>query len=275
MNSKLLTTQEPALLAMPLELRLFTLQNCVSASPYNRGIGGSFYSNNKKTWNYTEDRTIRVSDHWNFYSQGTTHCITDLDNSKIAGQWVVAEYRAETGMWHVISADQRDLTALEKRNYRIGIKSFQDQLITIKRDVRARHAAAIRRMEKRKAKQKAENRLADIKGGFIFHHGYVTDYGRRAGGYYWSVNENVNGMVYSESACRTNGRKVNSYYEIDLREFLKEISPIKNELAQVMMMPDYDTYKNCIKPEIVVAVEKAELFGMKNEELTAIKKTLK
>lgn len=140
-----------SILVMPQELRTFTLQNCISASPYNKGYSGSFYNTNEKSWDYTPDGTIRVSDHWNFYSQGTIHCITDIDDKKIVGKWVVAQYSASTNRWNVISADEKDFTALQKNALRAKQKSVIDPLVenankrsTLLAKIRAERRAAAR-----------------------------------------------------------------------------------------------------------------------------------
>ena len=45
----------------------------ISKSPYS----DSFYNIEGKTWGNTPQGIIRISDHWNFYSQGERHCVTD------------------------------------------------------------------------------------------------------------------------------------------------------------------------------------------------------
>ncbi len=44
-------------------------------------ISNSFYSK-QKGWNITHDGTIRISDHWNFFARGTTHCKTVQEGFK-------------------------------------------------------------------------------------------------------------------------------------------------------------------------------------------------
>jgi hypothetical protein len=44
----------------------------IKQSPYSN----SYYDTNTKSWNYTEDKSYRISDHWNFTSNGEIHCET-------------------------------------------------------------------------------------------------------------------------------------------------------------------------------------------------------
>lgn len=77
------------LLTMPVELRRFVLNKCTHSSPYNRTESGSYYNTADKSWDYTPDGSIRVSDHWNFPSRGNIHCKTDVPDSKLIGKWAI------------------------------------------------------------------------------------------------------------------------------------------------------------------------------------------
>lgn len=77
-----------ASLTMPQELvDSINSWNEIHKSPY----GDSFYDSGDKSWDYTRPGSLRVADHWNFYSHGKYHCQTDKDveNNKT---WVIAKY---------------------------------------------------------------------------------------------------------------------------------------------------------------------------------------
>lgn len=44
----------------------------IKQSPYSY----SYYNSENKSWNFTEDKSYRISDHWNFISNGEKHCET-------------------------------------------------------------------------------------------------------------------------------------------------------------------------------------------------------
>lgn len=124
---KNLIKTQTSLLTMPIDLFNFAMKTIKSSSPYNRYSGGSFYSQEEKSWDFTPENTIRISDHWNFYSRGKTHCVTDIDDSLLIGKWVVAQYNNELDIYNVISIDEKDFTALRKREARQN-NTFTDQL---------------------------------------------------------------------------------------------------------------------------------------------------
>ncbi len=67
----------------------------VSKSPY----GDSYYSATGITWDYKPEGVLRIADHWNWYSQGEQHCVTDVPVENNT-HWTLAQYR--DGVWHVI-----------------------------------------------------------------------------------------------------------------------------------------------------------------------------
>jgi hypothetical protein len=86
--------------------------NILFKSPYSN----SFYSNGKKTWNYTEIGTIRISDHWNFLSQNKIHCKTSSDVCK--NHWSICIYNDKKGMYDVLLSVPFSNEIREKRNNR-------------------------------------------------------------------------------------------------------------------------------------------------------------
>lgn len=66
----------------------------ISKSPYSY----SFYNDPCKSWDYTTEKTLRISDHWNFRSRGQLHSETDKEVKQ--GNWILAQYN--NGIWKVI-----------------------------------------------------------------------------------------------------------------------------------------------------------------------------
>lgn len=152
---------ESGLLVMPIELRHFAIQNVKSSSPYNRYGSGSFYTEEGKTWDFTPEGTIRISDHWNFYSQGKDHCKTDIDNELLIGKWAVGKWDSILQIYQIISIDEKVFDDLQKREERQSNKNYVDQLI-IASEKRIVLASKI------KAKKEAKARALKIKRGNLW-----------------------------------------------------------------------------------------------------------
>jgi hypothetical protein len=62
-----------------------------SKSPYSN----SFYNlaTGKKDWGHTPEGSLRISDHWNFKSEGEIHCPTDRPAKNNGSQWCLAQWR--------------------------------------------------------------------------------------------------------------------------------------------------------------------------------------
>lgn len=154
-----LSYQALAILTMPVELRQFVINNCQFPSPFNKVNSGSFYSKEGKSWNYTPEGTIRVSDHWNFYSRGEVHCTTDVPAEKLIGKWAVGQYNTETGIYNIIALDEKDYTALNKYHERAAASQQTEDVSELKRkrlakaaEIKKQKAAAIRAEKIRKGK---------------------------------------------------------------------------------------------------------------------------
>ena len=65
----------------------------VSKSPY----GMSFYNSNDIDWGYKPENSLRISDHWNFESDGQIHCPTDCE---FENGWALAEFK--NGVYHIL-----------------------------------------------------------------------------------------------------------------------------------------------------------------------------
>lgn len=157
-----------AVLTMPEALRLFVIKEANNKSPYNGETTGSFYDCDDKSWDYTPDGSIRVSDHWNFYSRGKYHCLTDIPNERIEGKWVTARYNAATGLYHVIAIDEKDMTAYQLHNQRYSSKQEEIDYNSLawKRQCKAEQ---IRKEKKAKIRaQKIRNGFMNLKGPRIW-----------------------------------------------------------------------------------------------------------
>lgn len=211
---------DSAILAMPSFLRKEVLTSFASASPYNRYASGSYYSKEGKTWEHTPENLIRVSDHWNFFSQGQRHCVTDRPVD--AGTWSVGIYDSISKIYKITNSYKKDFTALKIREKRKESKP-KDILIQIKEKVRAKNEKKLKLVERKKRKDEATKRAEAIAAGHIYYFGTWTEYYSRAGGrgkrYFSSSVFDKSGKVNSESACRTNGKLIKNYIEIDKRDY--------------------------------------------------------
>lgn len=66
----------------------------VNKSPYSM----SFY-NEEVDWNYKPQGSLRISDHWNFYSEGEKHCELE-ETSEYTQKWLMCEFR--NGKYHIL-----------------------------------------------------------------------------------------------------------------------------------------------------------------------------
>lgn len=69
----------------------------INKSPYS----DTFYSSTDVDWGHKPDKSYRVSDHWNFISQGNKHCETDdkvQNNSHIS----IGQYNKETNTYKIL-----------------------------------------------------------------------------------------------------------------------------------------------------------------------------
>jgi hypothetical protein len=69
----------------------------INKSPYS----DTFYSSTDIGWNHKPDKSYRVSDHWNFTTQGNKHCITDEsvpNNTHIS----IGQYNKDTKTYKII-----------------------------------------------------------------------------------------------------------------------------------------------------------------------------
>lgn len=182
---------DSGILAMPAPLRTFAITNVKSASPYNGYLSGSYYTQECKSWDYTPPDTIRISDHWNFYSRGELHCqtIQPVEN----GYWSVGRYNPALDKYDIYQTYDKDYTEIKKREERQLAKQFIDNLI---------QASRIRTAKAREISwaKKAAQRVIDIKNGNIhvsFNHRVWKKGGK---GHYNLVGEEmIQGILTWES----------------------------------------------------------------------------
>lgn len=87
--------------------------NFCQKSPYS----DSFYTKGEITWGNKPEGSLRLSDHWNFESEGETHC--KLDNtSEYLQKWLVCEYH--NGTYHIV--EEVFTTEEEAREARLSEK---------------------------------------------------------------------------------------------------------------------------------------------------------
>lgn len=60
----------------------------INKSPYSL----TFYNVPEVTWDYKPEGSLRISDHWNFVSHGTKHCLLDNTEKTIQNNWILAKY---------------------------------------------------------------------------------------------------------------------------------------------------------------------------------------
>jgi hypothetical protein len=64
----------------------------VSKSPYSE----SFYNSKEISWGSKPEGSLRISDHWNFESNGSVHCKINTSDEYIGGIWILARYENGT-----------------------------------------------------------------------------------------------------------------------------------------------------------------------------------
>ena len=133
-NSKLFLKIGNPIRTMPVELiRLMIKDDILNPSPYNGFMSGSWYNNNLKSWDFTAPGTIRVSDHWNFASEGRVHCVTHQPIE--SGGWYVGNYDGDSGIYNIIKSfpkkelrkkDNTPSKSLKTRVYDIKMKEWDN-----------------------------------------------------------------------------------------------------------------------------------------------------
>ena len=147
----------PAIATMPKELILFIKeQEEVHKSPYS----DSFYNSSDISWHHKPEGSIRISDHWNFYSQGSMHCVTNIPVP--SGKWIVAEYHS--GIYFIVSIDDKQHPPL-----RFIENSFIDNLLKLK-ETRNRR---VYELKCKKEREKFENKM---KAGRIWASVIINEY---------------------------------------------------------------------------------------------------
>lgn len=67
----------------------------IHKSPYSN----SFYDSDNIDWDSKPEGSLRLSDHWNFYSWGEQHCCLDCTD-KYTQKWLLCQY--QNGVYHVV-----------------------------------------------------------------------------------------------------------------------------------------------------------------------------
>ena len=69
----------------------------ISKSPYS----DSFYNSDDIDWDYKPDKSLRISDHWNFISRDKKHCKLD-SKSDYCNDWLLCQYDSATDTYHIL-----------------------------------------------------------------------------------------------------------------------------------------------------------------------------
>lgn len=108
---------------LPLELFQELLSwDLIIKSPY-----GYSYYNAPVDWDYKAPGSLRISDHWNFSSQGKLHCQTSLPVENNT-HWTLAKFNGQTQKYDIIKS-----IAIPKEVI-TGIKSFKLNKLYVKYD---------------------------------------------------------------------------------------------------------------------------------------------
>lgn len=67
----------------------------INKSPYSN----SFYDSDNIDWDSKPEGSLRLSDHWNFYSWGEQHCCLDCTD-EYTQKWLLCQY--QNGVYHVV-----------------------------------------------------------------------------------------------------------------------------------------------------------------------------
>ncbi|MCF0210227.1 MAG: hypothetical protein HUK18_06965, partial [Bacteroidales bacterium] len=84
---------------MPIEfVKEIKSWDIINRSPYSF----SFYNANGISWEGKPDKSLRIADHWNFYSKGSTHCVTDTEPEP--NSWTLAKYHDKTKTYEILKS---------------------------------------------------------------------------------------------------------------------------------------------------------------------------
>ncbi len=67
----------------------------IHKSPYSN----SFYDSKDIDWDFKPENSLRLSDHWNFYSYGEKHCCLD-NTEEYTQKWLLCQYK--NGVYNII-----------------------------------------------------------------------------------------------------------------------------------------------------------------------------
>ena len=68
----------------------------INKSPYS----STYYNVPEITWDYKPEGSLRISDHWNFFSHGTKHSLLAHTEKVIQNNWILAKYI--DGKYHIL-----------------------------------------------------------------------------------------------------------------------------------------------------------------------------
>jgi hypothetical protein len=98
LTNKIVSVDELKDYGIPDEIiEMMSSWEVINRSPYS----DTFYSSTDIGWNHKPDKSYRVSDHWNFTTQGNKHCVTDEsvpNNTHIS----IGQYNKDTKTYKIL-----------------------------------------------------------------------------------------------------------------------------------------------------------------------------
>lgn len=127
----------------------------ISKSPYSK----SHYilkQDDYIDWGHKPENSLRISNHWNFFTGGCVHCELAHTTEKVS-EWLVCEYKE--GKYHIIAENEEAERILEKieRPERIKQEKEAKEWRKIKKEEQAKKRAKEENKRNNFEKQKAEN----------------------------------------------------------------------------------------------------------------------
>jgi len=116
---------------MPFEIRKEILKwRVVSKSPYSY----SYYNITNKTWDDSfDDKFLRVSDHWNFFTRDKIHCET-TDKKDYKGDWSIGEFQPKIKKYKIIKSLKKDNNSVSKCIDKLDDVQLKKNILMLEKD---------------------------------------------------------------------------------------------------------------------------------------------
>lgn len=131
--------------------------NLINESPYSN----SYYDSYDIDWNHKPERSLRLSDHWNFVSNSSVHC-TLAETEEYTQEWLLCQYR--NGKYHIIERlFTKDEMAMENRMKAKAVEKEKKERLRLAKKREKEEAEFNKRRNQYEAKKK---KLLDKGGNF-------------------------------------------------------------------------------------------------------------